>query len=74
MQAFKEELDAMQAEVQTRVRKKGADHNRLTGEALFVSFVERTSRRQRSTLAALPHSCGHAEFHLGRDRGTVQSG
>jgi hypothetical protein len=44
MQAFKEELDAMQAEVQTRVRKKGADHNRLTGEALFVSFVERTSR------------------------------
>jgi conjugative relaxase-like TrwC/TraI family protein len=43
-QAFKEELDAMQAEVQTRVRKNGADHNRQTGEALFVSFVERTSR------------------------------
>jgi conjugative relaxase-like TrwC/TraI family protein len=44
LKAFKEELDAMQAQVQTRVRKNGADHNRVTGEALFVSFVERTSR------------------------------
>jgi conjugative relaxase-like TrwC/TraI family protein len=43
-QALIERLDAMQAEVKTRVRSQGQDCNRVTGEATYAIFIHRTTR------------------------------
>jgi hypothetical protein len=58
-QALRETMEDMEAAIQTRVRIGGADHDRVTGNAIWAKCVHRTTRpvsgRVRSTLA-LPRS------------------
>jgi conjugative relaxase-like TrwC/TraI family protein len=42
--ALIESLDALQAQTQTQVHRKGEDFDRTTGEALFGVFIHRTTR------------------------------
>ena len=43
-QALRETMDDMEAAIQTRVRIGGADHDRVTGNAIWAKCVHRTTR------------------------------
>src|SRR5271165_798696 len=60
-EAAREELDAIGVEVQTRVRRGGADYNRPTGIAVWSCFVHRGTRPQNGHVD--PHWHIHALLH-----------
>jgi len=43
-ESVKETMDEMEAEMKTRVRKKGQDHDRVTGNMVWSEFVHFTAR------------------------------
>ena len=43
-QALRETMDDMEAAIQTRVRIGGADHDRVTGNAIWAKCIHRTTR------------------------------